>query len=189
VQQTVAEVAQTEAELRSNPGDTLLLEKLKYAWLSLDKLRDEKNKLRDEKNKLRDEKIKLIDKEIKLIDRLPLPVRTFPQAPFYSTYLAELGVETPFDQYGLYFSSVAGCTYAFRQMYRAHFLMKAAKETNAKDRLGLLALARAGEPELAHAVPMAWMFRLRGAVAVVGAPAMWLFWRLASRAKPASKQQ
>ena len=182
-------MAQTEAELRSNPGDTLLLEKLKYAWLSLDKLRDEKNKLRDEKIKLHDERSKLRDEKSTLLDRLSPPVRTIPQAPLYTTHLAELGVDTPYDQYGLYFSSIAGCAYGFRQMYRAHHLMKAAQEPNPKMRMGLLALARAGEPELAHAVQMARMFRLRGAVAAVGAPTLWLFWRLTRRGKPASKQQ
>jgi hypothetical protein len=173
VQQADAEVAQTEAELRSKPSDTLLLEKLRYARLRAQTLRKEKSKL---------------------LDRLPLPQPSLPTysetAPFYSTYLAEeMGMEAPYEQYGLYLTSASGIAYCVRQLYRARQLMKAVNETDAEKRLYMLDDANVGEQQLVRAGRYARRFCVTGIAVAMGAPLLWVCWRMAHHAKRGRRRQ
>lgn len=195
-QQAEADVAQAEAELRAQPGDVLRLERLRYARQMVVILRDEKNKLHDkekalidERKALTDERKALIDKETLLLERNVEPNYS-EVSPFYSTFIAEkLGLTSPHEQYGLYFTTTSGLAYGARQFYKARLIMKAVHTTDPVARQGLLFAADAADVQLPRATWYARKFLAKGIAAAAGAPLLWLAWRTVQHSQSARKQQ
>lgn len=102
----------------------------------------------------------------------------------YSTWLRDkLGLGTPWEQYGFYTSAIGGSVYGMRQYERAYELaqyMKTGKEEH-------LIMSRCTELEAKHGRMMIERIKMRGAVAILGAPITWLAWRRAQHMKPVSK--
>lgn len=187
VQHTEAQVQQAEAKLSAHPGDTLLVEELQHLRKMAIHLRREEELLRAEARILRATERKLLAR----VPNPPQPQYDYSGMPFfYSTYLAEkLGILTPQGQCVFYLFTGCGLGYGARQLHRAHLLMRAVKETDPREQLGLMHRARASELQLQHASIFANRLFAKRMVGAWQAPILWLAWRMVYRGKPAQGQQ
>jgi hypothetical protein len=90
--------------------------------------------------------------------------------------LAKFGLATPWEQFGLYGAILGGCTYAGRQYFRAHHVVKYVETQNVEH----LYLANVPASEAPRAMYLVNRIRTRGVIAALGAPILWLAWRSTS---------
>jgi hypothetical protein len=106
----------------------------------------------------------------------------FASQPLYSHQLAEVGLETPWEQYGLYASSFFGLFWCGKQLFFAHNLQKYIA-TNDKT---YLTVANVPYSEAHRARALVVGLRARGVAMVFAAPAAWLLWRASARYRSSS---
>lgn len=92
---------------------------------------------------------------------------------FFSPALADIGLSTPWEQWGFFGSAVGGCIYAGRQYFRAHHLVKFVETDNVEH----LYMANVSSTEPARARFLITRFRVQGAAAAALSPLLWLAWR------------
>jgi hypothetical protein len=93
--------------------------------------------------------------------------------------LANIGLSTPWEQWGFFGSVAGGCIYAGRQYFRAHHVLKFVETDNVEH----LYMANVPSTEAARARFLVTRFRVQGAAAVALSPLMWLAWRNARGAR------
>eukprot|EP00877_Chromochloris_zofingiensis_P001518 jgi/Chrzof1/11367/Cz05g34070.t1 len=119
--------------------------------------------------------------------QVPKPGQNEPQcgwsdSPLYSSWLQRsLGLDTPWEQYGLYASTGIGLVAGYKYVSKAQALVKAAAMQDPGLRQDLLDRYRMAPQQLKYAQYWTRQFVLRGAVAAAGAPVLWLVWRMSSR--------
>lgn len=115
-------------------------------------------------------------------------------APLYSWFLANtLNMRTPYEQYGLYLTTLGGSAYMANSFYRAYNL---AKYVKFKDIPGqhteaqfAADMARVAPHELERAGRTIARLKVRGAAAAIASPVLWIAWRLVSQTPTRSSKK
>ena len=87
--------------------------------------------------------------------------------------MANIGLRTPWEQWGFFGSAVGGCAYGGRQYFRARHVQKFVENGNVEH----LYIANVPSTEAAGARFLISRFRTRGAAAAALSPLLWLAWR------------
>ena len=92
---------------------------------------------------------------------------------WFSHALADVGLRTPWEQWGLFASAVGGCTHAARQFFRAHHVRKFVETDNVEH----LYMANVPTTQASRARFLVTRFRVQGAAVAALSPLLWLAWR------------
>ena len=107
-------------------------------------------------------------------------------APLYSWFLANtLNMRTPWEQYGVYLTTLGGSAYMAKSFFRAYNL---AKYVKLKDIPGqhteaqyAADMAHVAPHELERAGRTIARLKVRGTAAAIASPVLWIAWRLVSQ--------
>ena len=115
-------------------------------------------------------------------------------APLYSWFLADrLNMRAPYEQYGVYLTTLGGSAYMANSFYRAYNLAKYVKfkDIPAQHTEAQLAadMARVAPHELERAGRTIARLKVRGAAAAIASPVLWIAWRLVSQTPTRSNQK